>query len=358
MPAKSSPHLRASLVAQSRSESFVELIKIAQLDPHRDLRFSNWSGIRFEGMDLRDFDFTGSRLVECDFRGARIRGARFEAADIKGTRLDKADDWETYVSRWIPAERLVSMRHLRVGAEFQDSPLGPRMVIVSQGEFQMGSPDDAAFSDEYPQHSVTIANHFAVSVSPITLSEFEAFVTATTYQVSHAGGRPWRNPGFRQTGDHPVVRVSWSDAQAYVAWLKESSGGRPYRLLSESEWEYCCRAGTTTAYNTGDAILPSQANFGEGVKGTTSVFKFPCNAWGLHDMHGNVWEWCADAWHEDYRDNPPSDGSVWRGGKAATHILRGGSWGSGSPFLRSVGRLWHYADDRDTDIGFRVARSL
>jgi len=151
--------------------------------------------------------------------------------------------------------------------------------------------------------------------------------------------------------------VNWHDAQAYAAWLREQSGGKAYRLLSEAEWEYCCRAGTTSAYSTGDEITPAQANFGLNSKGTTPVSRFPPNAWGLRDMHGNVWEWCEDNWHPNYED-APEDGSAWKGGNASSRVLRGGSWSGIPRVLRSADRDGYPPDFRDDDVGFRVARTL
>jgi formylglycine-generating enzyme required for sulfatase activity len=142
-----------------------------------------------------------------------------------------------------------------------------------------------------------------------------------------------------------------------VAWLRERSGGKAYRLLSEAEWEYCCRAGTTSAYSTGDEITPAQANFGLNSKGTTPVSRFPPNAWGLRDMHGNVWEWCEDNWHPNYQ-GAPEDGSVWKGGDTSSRVLRGGSWFNNPHLLRSASRDRSLPDDRNSNVGFRVARTL
>jgi formylglycine-generating enzyme required for sulfatase activity len=153
-----------------------------------------------------------------------------------------------------------------------------------------------------------------------------------------------------------VVCVNWYDAQAFAAWLRKRSGGKAYRLLSEAEWEYCCRAGTTSAYSTGDAITAGQANFGLNSDGTTPVSRFPPNPWGLRHMHGNVWEWCEDNWH--YSGNPPLDGSVWRGEDTSSRVLRGGSWDGGSLDLRSAYRYGFLPDIRGSNVGFWVARTL
>jgi formylglycine-generating enzyme required for sulfatase activity len=240
--------------------------------------------------------------------------------------------------------------------ELDDGSSGPKLVIVPAGTFRMGSTVGEGDDDEYSQHEVTIAVRFAIGVCPVTRGEFAAFVAATNHQMN--SGRPsWRDPGFKQDDDHPVVHINWHDAQAYAAWLRKRSG-KAYRLLSESEWEYCCRAGTTSAHSTGDTITPAQANFGGNHRGTTSVFKFPPNAWRLRGMHGNVWEWCEDNWHDDYNGNPPTNGSVWRGGSESSRVLRGGSWVSSPRALRSASRYRDLPDGRDDMIGFRIARTL
>jgi formylglycine-generating enzyme required for sulfatase activity len=256
------------------------------------------------------------------------------------------------------------------GDRFRDFDAAPEMIVVPVGEFMMGSPDAEGDDDEHPQHKVTIKNAFAVGIAPVTRGEFAAFISATDHKIETGAyvwtdqgwkndpSKSWRDPGFRQQDDHPVVCVNWHDAQAYVAWLRERSGGRAYRLLSEAEWEYCCRAGTASEYSTGESITAEQANFDENAKGTTSVFRFPPNPWGLRDMHGNVWEWCEDNWHENYKGNLPTDGSVWRGGDASLRVLRGGSWFDGPLDLRSAYRYWDRPGVRSIYVGFRVARTL
>ena len=152
-----------------------------------------------------------------------------------------------------------------------------------------------------------------------------------------------------------MIDVDWDDAQAYCRWLAAVTG-KPYRLPSEAEWEYCCRAGTTTAYSTGDTVTQEQAQF--EASQTREVGVFPANAWGFHDMHGNVWEWCEDAWHDSY-DGASDDGSPWLGGgDSSLRILRGGSWFINSQGLRSADRNWNRPDLRVNYIGFRLARTL
>jgi formylglycine-generating enzyme required for sulfatase activity len=142
-----------------------------------------------------------------------------------------------------------------------------------------------------------------------------------------------------------------------VAWLRKESGGKSYRLLSEAEWEYCCRAGTISAYSTGDEITPEQANFGENSKGTTPVSRFPPNSWGLRDMHGNVWEWCEDCWHDNYV-GAPTDGSAWTTLDCSRRVVRGGSWDFTPRILRSADRVRITPDDWNYILGFRVGRTL
>ncbi|MBC6414741.1 MAG: SUMF1/EgtB/PvdO family nonheme iron enzyme, partial [Chromatiales bacterium] len=241
---------------------------------------------------------------------------------------------------------------------FRDCSNCPQMVRVPSGSFLMGSPEDEPdrYSDEGPQHRVTIPQPFAVGKYEVTRGQFEAFVNATGYDA----GVDWRHPGFNA---HPVVYVSWHDAQAYVDWLTRSTG-KSYRLLSEAEWEYVARAGTTTAYHFGNTINPSQANYdyGQYNQGTVAVGHYPANAFGLHDVHGNVWEWVEDCSHDDY-DGAPADGSAWVSScryrySREFRVLRGGSWNESPRFLRSAYRGGNVASDRVSNVGFRVARTL
>jgi formylglycine-generating enzyme required for sulfatase activity len=137
-------------------------------------------------------------------------------------------------------------------------------------------------------------------------------------------------------------------------WLSQKTG-RSYRLLSEAEWEYCCRAGTHTKYAFGDTTRNDQAQFAKGK--TVEVGAFPANAWGLHDMHGNVWEWCDDHWHTDY-NGAPQDGSAWQDGDASLRVLRGGSWHSRAGSLRSAHRIRMHPNNRTKGIGFRLSRTV
>jgi formylglycine-generating enzyme required for sulfatase activity len=255
-----------------------------------------------------------------------------------------------------------------------DAPWCPEMVVIPAGQFLMGSPkgEKDRVSNEGPQHKVTIADRFALGRYPVTVGEYRAFVEASGYRQE--GGiyvwtgsewkcdeaKSWRDPGFAQTDRQPVVGVGWRDAQAYVAWLSGKTG-KSYRLPSEAEWEYAARAGTTTRYAFGDEITDKEANFGNTIGKTTAVGSYPPNRWGLHDMHGNVWEWVEDVWHDGYK-GAPSDGTAWTDGEGKNssriRVYRGGScfWDPGH--LRSADRGGDAPDGRIVDLGFRVARTL
>jgi len=265
-------------------------------------------------------------------------------------------------------------RLLKPGDTFQDAEFAPEMVVVPPGSFMMGSKDGEGDNDEHPPHEVTLAEPFAVSVAPITRGQFAAFIKQTAHDMSGGAygwtGSKWKkddkyswlNPGFKQTDDHPVVCVNWHDAQAYIKWLHDQTGAKPYRLLSEAEWEYCCRATSNGPYYTGVDITKAQANFGRNENGTTPVItellKYTPNKWGLRDMHGNVWEWCEDNWHKDYNGDPPDDGSVWQGGDTSLRVARGGSWYDLPQYLRSANRNRSQPVNRYSGIGFRLARTL
>lgn len=255
---------------------------------------------------------------------------------------------------------------------------GPELVLLRAGRFQMGSPEHERkiamasgaqknwLARETPQHWVGIARTFAIGRYPVTVGEWRAFAEASGWQPQ--GDIDWTAPGFAQTEMHPVVGVSWHDAQAYLAWLGERTGQR-YRLPSEAEWEYACRAGTKTAFSFGDAIDTTLANYdgnftwnggqrGEYRRGTTPVDQFAPNPWGLHDMHGNVWEWVQDVMHDSY-EGAPIDGSAWEsGGERARRILRGGSWLYNPRYLRSALRNGFSAVMSNDIVGFRVVREL
>ncbi len=242
---------------------------------------------------------------------------------------------------------------------FKDAEFAPEMVVVPATKefFWMGSKDDEGDPDERPRHKVKIPAPFAVGRYAVTFDEWDASVAA--------GGVKYTPPdqGWGR-GRRPVINVSWDDAQAYIKWLS-SRTGKAYRLLSEAEWEYCCRAGTETAYSFGDTLTKAQAQFSEGQWGsagwTVEAGTFPANGFGLHDMHGNVWEWCGDCWNGDYKDKPDSlkaNGGAWTTGDCSRRVLRGGSWLYFPAYCRSAIRSGGFAVDRNGGYGFRLARTL
>ena len=216
----------------------------------------------------------------------------------------------------------------------------------------MGSPETEArrFANEGPRHLVRIAREFYLGKYPVTQAQWRAVMGD--------------NPSHFKGDDLPVENVSWEECRKFCAVVDEKTGCLKIRLPSEAEWEYTCRAGTTTPFFYGETISTEQANFdgrfsetthrGE----TTQIGMFPPNAFGLHDMHGNVQEWCDDRWHQNY-DGAPSDGSVWTtddyDGGGFTHVLRGGSWFSFANGVRSAYRNRHEASNRHNYAGFRLA---
>lgn len=249
-----------------------------------------------------------------------------------------------------------------VGQSFRYCAECPELVVIPGGSFVMGSPssEEGRISTEGPQRTVRVSGSLAVGKFEVTFGEWDACVSAVgcSYRPDDAG---WGR------GRRPVMRVSWDDAQQYVRWLSGRTGQR-YRLLTEAEWEYAARAGTSTPFSFGSTIRPDQANYdgnytyGGGPKGTyhertVAVGSYPANGWGLHDMHGNVWEWVEDCYGDSYA-GAPSDASVSvTGGSCSARVRRGGSWLNAPQFLRSAYRDGVSPGIRTDTIGFRVART-
>ncbi len=251
--------------------------------------------------------------------------------------------------------RRLREKELRVGVTFRDCLECPRMVAVPSGSFMMGSRSGEGAADERPRHRVTIDYRFAVGMYEVTFAEWDACANA-----DGCGGYVPEDEGWGR-GNRPVINVSWEDAQLYVRWLSERTGQR-YRLLSESEWEYVGRAGTTSRYHWGNEIGRNRANCdGCGsrwdAEKTTPVGAFSANAWGLYDVHGNVWEWVEDCWNDSY-GGAPAGGSAWESGDCAKRVLRGGSWDNIPWGLRSADRYGNTSRDRGSSDGFRVARTI
>jgi formylglycine-generating enzyme required for sulfatase activity len=217
------------------------------------------------------------------------------------------------------------------------------MVVVPAGEFLMGAM--AGPSMEKPQRKVTVPRSLAVGRYEVTRSEWEQCVTAEACE---------RLPGASGHGRQPITEVSWNDAQSYLTWLTRKTGHR-YRLLTEAEWEYAARAGTTTRYFTGSVITPQQATF-DRPEGPRSVGTLAPNAFGLFDTYGSVWEWVEDCPGEYAPFDSTSDAKT--SGNCTLRVLRGGAYDSSAEALRASNRYFQAADTRAPNIGFRLARSL
>jgi formylglycine-generating enzyme required for sulfatase activity len=241
------------------------------------------------------------------------------------------------------------------GAEFSECASGcPAMIVIPAGRFSMGSPEDDADAraNERPRHEVTIANPIAVSKFEATFDEWDACVAAGACpRVLDRWGR----------GQMPAINVSWNDAKQYAAWLSRVTG-KPYRLLTEAEWEYAARAGAVTRYPRGDGPGHGEASC-DGCRSrwdlrqTAPVGSFKPNAFGLYDMQGNVWEWVEDAWHDNY-DGAPKDASEWASGDPDYRVARGGSWRNDTSYLRAAAREKRNINVRFDTLGFRVGRTL
>lgn len=255
----------------------------------------------------------------------------------------------------------------RAGSTFKDCGNCPEMVVVPSGEFMMGSPETerGRNANEGPQHKVTIAEAFAVGKVEVTFAQWDDCV-----KEGGCATRP-EDSGWGR-GRRPVINVSYSDAKEFVAWLAKKTG-KPYRLLTEAEWEYAARAQTKwnpspPPFSTGATISYQQANYDANFsygrpnggiyrQKTVDTGTMPKNAFGLHEMHGNVWEWVEDCYKDSYA-GAPSDGSAVQARDCKLRILRGGSWNYHPVALRAAYRYATFGDLRVNQAGFRVARSL
>ncbi len=248
------------------------------------------------------------------------------------------------------------------GTSFSDCAECPVMVVVPAGTFTMGTPSSERYRGAEPEHSVTIARPFAVGKFEVTFAEWDACVA----DGGCAGYAP-EDEGWGR-GNQPVIHVNWDDVQTYLAWLSMKTG-HTYRLLSETEWEYAARAGTQTPFSFGETITADDANYDATTGyngGPTGEFRghpmpvgsFRPNAFGLHDMHGNVWEWVQDCWNDDYTETMPRDGSAWLEGDCKGRIMRGGSWEDYSGEVRAGARVASGVGEHYWSDGFRVARDL
>jgi formylglycine-generating enzyme required for sulfatase activity len=266
------------------------------------------------------------------------------------------DRWRAAMGSTVLTVEHEKAKAAKPGSDFKECANGcPVMIVIPAGKFIMGSPEAEPDrrTSEGPQHAVTLRQPFAVSKFEVTFEEWDACVaTAGCSRVPDHWGR----------AEMPVLNVSWDDAKQYVGWLSQLTG-KEYRLLTEAEWEYAARAGANTRYSWGDDAGVGNANCdGCGsqwdLQQTAPAGSLKPNAFGLYDMHGNVWEWVEDSWHETY-DGAPTDGSAWlAGGDPSFRIVRGGSWRNDSELVRAAVRVRRHINVRFDTLGFRVARTL
>jgi formylglycine-generating enzyme required for sulfatase activity len=264
--------------------------------------------------------------------------------------------WRRVMGGSLLTAKLEREKAVHPGSDFKECRNGcPTMIVVPGGSFMMGSPKeegDGRNDSEGPKHEVTIARSFAVSETEVTFAQWEVCVAAgACTKVSDSN---WGRD------DRPVINVSWDDAKQYVAWLSRITG-RDYRLLTEAEWEYAARAGSSARFAFGEAeeqIDKYAWYIKNSGRRTQPVALKKANAFGLYDMHGNVFEWVEDPSHNNYI-GAPTDGSAWlQGGDDSSRVIRGGSWYYFPRVLRAAFRLKYSTSFRNSDLGFRLARTL
>lgn len=312
--------------------------------------------------------------------------------DVVDSRPIEPEDQTSEIERALAEttqKREEGLESTRPGDQFRDCSYCPEMVSIPAGMFSMGSPVDEndRYDDEGPLRQVTIDRPFGLGKYEVTRGEFALFVSRSGYEATgcafHDGkdwvddqNLNWLSPGYEQTDDDPVVCVNWDDTRAYAGWLSEETG-ETYRLPSEAEWEYAARAGSSTSYFWGDDIgmacdyangydqkgreiigLPYETfPCDDGYAQTAPVGSFRPNAFGLHDMTGNVWEWVEDSWHDDY-EGAPTDQRAWIESGDERRVLRGGSWRYNPRNLRTAKRRKAEHDNRNRGDGFRIAKTL
>ena len=377
---------RMARIAQARDLSFVEMVGLAELDPGTAFQGARLRG-SMRGQDLRGFDFTGAEFLQCDLSGAdlwwtegitpeMLDGAITNAATRRPRVLfwsyNKPPEW---ADRW-GIDRYGPWVSIAVAGD-DGTKVEQRLRWCPPGRFLMGSPPEEAGRRETEglQHEVTLATGFWLFDTPCTQALWQAVMG--------------NNPSRFKTLDRPVENVSHQDAITFLERINRGLPGLDLTLPSEAQWEYACRAGTTEATYAGDLDILGEhnapvlddiawygGNSGVGFEldegynssgwtekqydhikaGTHPVGQKAANPWGLHDMLGNVFEWCADIWHDSY-EGAPTDGSArLGGGGAALRLLRGGSWLGDARFVRSAFRLASAPSVRDDGIGFRCAR--
>ena len=339
---------RIAKVAHARDLNFVELVGVAKLNPARAFRDAILRG-SMRGQDLRGFDFAGAEFRGCDLTGADLSwtvGVTPEmlasAITDDTTILPRAYFWAggrapSWAEDW-GRDAYGAWVTFRV----PNTGVTQRMRWCPPGEFMMGSPESESgrFDDEGPQHRIVLEQGFWMFDTACTEALWSAVMNAPPEHP--------RGSGF------PVTQVSWDDACDFVQRLNDALPGLGIDLPSEARWEYSCRAGTDTPYSFGKRVSKKRVCYASG--GPVEAGTLPANPWGLFEMHGNVWEWCLDHWHNDY-NGAPEEGSAWLDpGGAANRVVRGGSWGNDARLVRAACRNQNDPADRDDGIGFRCAR--
>lgn len=316
----------------------------------------DWRGLRLEAFESkevqRDLLALGAEIERARRNVLRVVETSEEVVVNGKSKLSKkpSPDLKTVPPQPKPSPTL-SFQKRKTFEVFRDidAPWCPELVQLPAGSFMMGSPETKEDQEyhEGPQHEVRFERPFAFGRYPVTFDEFDYFCDQTDREKPEDLG--WGRKGWR-----PVIMVSHDDAEAYCAWLSKETSNR-YLLPSEAQWEYACRAGTSTAYWFGDDLTKDRANYGLHIGQTSQIDAYPANGWRLQDMHGNVMEWCADHWHGSYED-APSDGSGWLSPSTVSRVLRGGSWASVAWCARSASRSWSVPEERRSGFGFRCAQ--
>lgn len=236
--------------------------------------------------------------------------------------------------------------------------IGMKFRLIPPGTFQMGSPKDEPRRLDEHLHKVTLTRAFYMGVYPVTQEEWTSVMGSNPSYFSSSGGGSGKVSG-QDTSRFPVEKVSWNDAQKFLGKLNASHGmsGVRYRLPSEAEWEYACRAGTTAPYSFGSALRASDANYGNAIGHPSAVGSYDANGFGLHDMHGNVVEWCQDWYGEDYYSSSPSEDPAGPS-SGFSRVLRGGSWYDSARYCRSAYRYVVDPAFSYYNLGFRVLCEL
>jgi formylglycine-generating enzyme required for sulfatase activity len=314
-----------------------------------------------ESNTLSEFDRIKQSMANAGFPQLQSKSIEYAKVELKVNAVETGDALGEFSFETVTVnERGKVIDRQSLTAKFFKEPIaaGLEMVAIPSGRFMMGSPttERERYEDEGPQHEVMVSPFF-MGKYPVTQAQWRA-IANTPVEEQEIDSSEFKGD------DLPVENVLWEQAQEFCARLSRESG-RSYRLPSEAEWEYACRAGTTTTFHFGETITGKFANYNSGIiyrkevkvkrRGQTSpVGIFPANAFGLYDMHGNVWEWCQDNWHDNYNESP-NDGSAWIfGDDSSEYTLRGGSWDNIPRNCRSAVRTDHYPEKRTNNLGFRV----